>query len=75
MKHNVFFMPAMTFPLGVADIEQKDLQVIQQKLLKPTKQQMGFRSTVSNALMFAPIYYLGVGLLSMTVISDMLHLR
>jgi hypothetical protein len=75
MKHNVFFMPAMTFPLGVADIEHKDLQVIQQKFLKPTKQQMGFRSTVSNALMFAPRYYLGVGLPSMPVISDMLHLR
>jgi hypothetical protein len=35
-------MPTMTFPLGVADIEHKDLQVMQQKFLKPTKQQMGF---------------------------------
>jgi hypothetical protein len=31
MKHNVFFMPEMTFPLAVADIEHKDLQVIQQQ--------------------------------------------
>jgi hypothetical protein len=62
MKHNVFFMPTMTFPLGVADIEHKDLQVIKQKFLKPTKQQVGFRSTTSNALMFAPRHYLGVGL-------------
>jgi hypothetical protein len=75
MKHNVFFMPAMTFPLGVADIEHKDLQVIQQKFLTPTKQQMGFQSTTSNALMFTPRSYLGVGLPSMPVISDMLHLR
>jgi hypothetical protein len=75
MKHNVFFMPAMTFPLGIADIEHKDLQVIQQKFLKPSKQQMGFRSTTSNALMFAPRHYLGVGLPSMPIISDMLHLR
>jgi hypothetical protein len=50
MKHNAYFTPGINYPLAVSNIPHKDLKNIETKYLKPTKQQMGFRSTVSNAL-------------------------
>jgi hypothetical protein len=75
MKHNAYFTPGINYPLAVSNIPHKDLKNIETKYLKPTKQQMGFRSTVSNALIHAPRAYLGIGLSSITVSSDILHLR
>jgi hypothetical protein len=75
MNHNAYFTPGINYPLAVSNIPHKDLKKIETKYLRPTKQQMGFRSTISNALIHAPRAYLGIGLSSLTVSSDILHLR
>jgi hypothetical protein len=75
MKHNAYFTPGINYPLAVSNIPHKDIENIETKYLKPTKQQMGFRSKVSNALIHARRAYLGIGLSSITVSSDILHLR
>jgi hypothetical protein len=74
-KYMVYINTAMAFPLGVSILSHKQLTDIQRKYLRPTKQQMGFRGTISAALMHAPRAYLGVGLPSLPITRDLLHLR
>jgi hypothetical protein len=75
IKHSAYFFTGISFPLGVSNIPHKDLINIEMKFLKATKQQMGFGSTTSNAMIHAPRAYLGAGLSSITITSDLLHLR
>jgi hypothetical protein len=74
-KYRIYIHTAMSFPLGVSSISHKDLTNIQRKYLRPTKQQMGFWSTIASALMHAPRAYLGIGLPSLPITRDLLHLR
>jgi hypothetical protein len=62
IKHSTYYFTGITSPLGVSSIRYKDLLTIERKFLKATKQQMGFRSTTSNAIIHAPRAYLGTGL-------------
>jgi hypothetical protein len=74
-KYVVYINTAMAFPLGVSRLSHKQLTDIQRKYLRPTKQQMGFRGTIAAAFMHAPRAYLGVGLPSLPITRDLLHLR
>jgi hypothetical protein len=74
-KYMVYINTTMAFPLGVSSLSHKQLIDIQRKYLCPTKQQMGFRGTVAAALMHAPRAYLSVGLPSLPITRDLLHLR
>jgi hypothetical protein len=74
-KSRIYIHTAMSFPLGVSSISHKDLTNIQMKYLRPTKQQMGLRSTVASALMHKPRAYLGIGLPSLPITRDLQHLR
>ena len=50
----IFFFPATSFPLGVSQISSKDLTKIENKYMTPTKRQLGFRKTSSNAIFYGP---------------------
>jgi len=43
-----------SFPLGVSQISNKDLKKIESKYMTPTKRQLGFRKTSSNAIFYGP---------------------
>jgi hypothetical protein len=74
-KYMVYIHTTMASPLGISNLSHKQLTNIQRKYLLPTKQQMGFQGTVAAALMHAPRAYLGVGLPSLPITRDLLHLR
>jgi hypothetical protein len=74
-KYMVYINTAISFPLGVSRLSHKQLTGIQHKYLRLTKQQMDFRGTIAAALMHAPRAYLGVGLPSLPITRDLLHLR
>jgi hypothetical protein len=74
-KYMIYINTAMSFPIGVSIITHKKLTNIQQKSLRPTKQQMGFRSTVAATFIHDPRAYLGIGLPSIPITRDLLHLR
>jgi hypothetical protein len=71
----VYINTVMASSLGVSRLSHKQLTNIQRKYLLPTKQQMGFRGTVAAALMHAPRAYLGIGLPSLPITRDLLHIR
>jgi hypothetical protein len=73
-KYMVYINTAMAFPLGVSRLSHKQLTDIQRKYLRPTKQQMGVRSTIAAVFMHAPRAYLGVGLPSLPITRDLIHL-
>jgi len=50
--YHVFFFPATSFPLGVSQISIKDLKNIESKYMTPTKRQLGFRKTSSDAIFY-----------------------
>jgi hypothetical protein len=74
-KYMVYINTEMAFPLGVSRLSHKQLTNIQRKYIQPTKQQMGFKSTVAAAFMHAPRAYLGVDLPPPPITRDLLHLR
>jgi hypothetical protein len=74
-KYMVYINTAMAFPLGVSRLSHKQLTDIQRKYLRPTKQEVGFSDTITAAFMHAPRAYLGVGLPSLPIRRDLLHLR
>jgi hypothetical protein len=74
MKYISFIFPALSSPLGVTDVDQSALSEIERRYLRPTKQQLRFRYTVASALMFAPRAYMGMGLDSVPISSDIQHI-
>jgi len=73
--YGVFFFPATSFPLGVSQIECKDLKKVESRYMIPTKQQLGFRGTSSNAIFYGP-QKLGVfELPSLVDFQEKQHLR
>jgi hypothetical protein len=75
MKYKSFIFPALSFPLGVTDVDQSALSEIERCYLRPTKQQLGLRYTVASALMFSPRDYMVMGLGSLSISNDIQHIR
>ena len=73
--YRVFFFPDTSFPLGVSQIRYKDLKRIESKYMTPTKQQLGFRKTSSNAIFYGPGKLGGFELPSLIEFQDQQHLR
>jgi len=73
--YKVFFFPAISYPLGVSQIGERDLKKIETKYLTPTKQQMGLRKTTSNAILFASRNLGGFGFPSLIQSLEKQHLR
>jgi hypothetical protein len=75
MEYKSFIFPALSFSLGATGVDQPFLSEIERRYLRPTKQQLGFRYTVASAIMFAPRAYMGMDIDSLSISSDIQHIR
>jgi len=73
--YRVFFFPATSFPLGVSQISNKDLKKIESRYMTPTKRQLGFRKTSSNAIFYGPRSKGAFELPSLIEFQERQHLR
>jgi hypothetical protein len=74
MECGAFIVPVLSSPLGVTKIDQDELGNIERCCLRPKKQQLGFRYTVSSAIGFAPRACMDMGLKTLKILSDIEHI-